>query len=116
MYFITMAALFSPVFAGFLEDVINGKPSVHDLLPEKMIEVLNALLEMGKTDLVMQLVDRSKDSPKREETIEAILAATDFCPGIVNLIGDFSVGIRIDDLDLNEETTGGKLLLTTAVS
>ena len=116
-----MVALFSATYAGVLEDVLEERTSVHDLATNDMIGFINELAKIGKKDLAMELVDRSKNSPKHRETINAIEAATEvFCGDLIELIADFSVGSQIEGLDLNEVIPvtffERKTLLSMAVS
>ena len=115
MYLIPTTAMFSVAYASVLNDVIEGRTFVHDLAPDDMIGVLHGLVQRGRTDLAMELVDRSKASPKHKETATVIAAAATALPEILHeTIADFVVGPRIDDLDL-DEMIDDKTLLIMAV-
>ena len=116
MYWIPTTAIFSVAYA-----------SVHDVAPDRMIGVLHKLVERGLKERyrswgqgfsihsAMELVDRSKASPKKKETATAIEAAQTGVPGdLSSLIADFAVGPRVDVLDL-DEMFDNRILLIMAV-
>ena len=111
MYLIPTTAMFSVAYASVLNDVIKGRTFIHDLAPDDMIRVLHTLVVRGRTDLAMELVDRSKASPKHKETDTVIAAAATGLPQVLHeLIADFVVGPRIDKLDLDEMIADETLL------
>ena len=99
-----------------VRNILKREPeiTVHDISHENVNDFLHPLFsEDGATDLVMELIFRSKKSRSRND-IDTLLQNV-FVKDVAQLCTDFVFGTQIEALDLNTKNSGGRTLLIRAV-
>ena len=103
-----------------VRNILKREPeiTVHDIPEENVNEFLHLLIdEDDGEDLMMELIFRSKESPKHNDiaTLLSDVVPDVFVKGIAELCTDFVVGPQIGALDVNTKNSRGETLLIRAV-